>query len=204
MTDSYYPSKAFEHAVHEIAKLPGIGKKTAMRLVLHMLKQETDYTQSLGLAISNIHSDINFCSECNTIADTDICVICANPLRDNTLICVVESVKDVMAIENTGEYRGVYHVLGGVISPMEGVGAEDLSIHRIVERVESNDVAEIIFALPATIEGETTSFYIYKKIKHTGIKVSALSRGVAVGDELEYADEATLARSIKDRVVYSY
>lgn len=203
MTQQYFPSKAFEHAVHEIAKLPGIGKKTAMRLVLHILKQEPEYTHSLGDAISNIHSDILFCVECNSISDTEICSICSNPTRDSSLICVVESIKDIMAIENTGQYRGVYHVLGGVISPMEGVGVEDLSIQLLLDRIKKHTISEILFALPATIEGDTTSFYVYKKVKDSGILVSTLSRGVSVGDELEYADEATLARSIRDRVLYS-
>ena len=203
MSDIYFPSKVFEQAVHEIGKLPGIGKKTAMRLVMHILKQNNAYAHQLGESIIKLRDEIQYCKSCHTISDHDLCEICANPLRDSSTICVVEQVQDVLAIENTGQYRGVYHVLGGVISPIDGIGVHDLTINLLLSRVANSDISEIIFALPVTIEGDTTSFYIYKKLQAYTIKTSTLSRGVSVGDELEYADEATLARSIRDRITYT-
>jgi len=203
MSDIYFPSKVFEQAVHEIGKLPGIGKKTAMRLVMHILKQNNTYAHQLGESIIKLRDEIQYCKSCHTIADSEICEICANPLRDSSTICVVEQVQDVLAIENTGQYRGVYHVLGGVISPIDGIGIHDLTIDLLLSRVANSDITEIIFALPVTIEGDTTSFYIFKKLQAYAITTSTLSRGVSVGDELEYADEATLARSIRDRITYT-
>ncbi len=203
MQDLYFPSKVFEHAVFSIAKLPGIGNKTATRLVMHILKQDSAYANALGEAIINLRQNITYCKSCHTISDSDICEICANPIRDKSLICVVENLQDMLAIENTSQYRGVYHVLGGIISPMEGISAEDLTIDFLLNRVKHNSVSEIIFALPVTIEGDTTSYYIYKKLKDYSVTISMISRGVSVGNDLEYADEATLARSIQDRVSYS-
>ncbi len=202
MSELFFPSHILETAVHEISKLPGIGKKTALRLSMHILKQDNAYANNLGEAIIRLKEEIKYCSKCYTISDSEICEICSNPLRESSTVCIVENIKDVLAIENTGQYRGYYHVLGGIISPMEGVGPTDLTIEELVKRVESEGVKEIIFALPVTIEGDTTSFYIYKRLKEHNIKITMLSRGVSVGDELEYADEATLARSLRDRVDY--
>lgn len=198
-----YPSKILEQAVQEIGKLPSIGKKTALRLALHILKQDVEYAQKLGDAIIHLKQSIQFCNVCHTISDSETCDICANPKRDTSVICVVESVKDVFVIEQTHQFKGVYHVLGGVISPIDGVSPNDLNIGSLIERTHSGVVKEIIFALPVTIEGDTTSFYIYKKIQDVPITVTMLARGVAIGNELEYTDEATLARSIKERIVYS-
>lgn len=203
MSDIYFPSKVFEQAVHEIGKLPGIGKKTAVRLAMHILKQNSTYAHQLGEAIITLRDTIQYCKTCHTMSDNELCEICANPLRDDSVICVVEQIQDVLAIENTGQYRGLYHVLGGVISPVNGVGIHDLTIDLLLTRVANSNISEIIFALPVTIEGDTTSFYIYKKLQEYSIQVSALSRGVSVGNELEYTDEATLARSIRDRIAYT-
>ncbi|MFO7867986.1 MAG: recombination mediator RecR [Bacteroidales bacterium] len=203
MQDTYFPSKVFEHAVHAIAKLPGIGNKTATRLVMHILKQNEAYAQTLGEAIINVRKNINYCSSCHTISDSEICEICSNPLRNKHIVCVVENLQDMLAIENTGQYKGVYHVLGGIISPMEGISAQNLTIDLLIKRVKEDAVSEIIFALPVTIEGDTTSYYIYKKLQDFPVTISMLSRGVSVGNDLEYADEATLARSIQDRITYS-
>lgn len=198
-----YPSKILEQAVQEIGKLPSIGKKTALRLALHILKQDVEYAQKLGDAIINLKQSIRFCTQCHTISDTELCDICANPKRDTSIICVVESVKDVFVLEQTHQFKGVYHVLGGVISPIDGVSPNDLNISSLVERITEGDVRELIFALPVTIEGDTTCFYIFKKIQDSNITVTMLARGVAVGNELEYTDEATLARSLKERIIYS-
>ncbi|OQA99264.1 MAG: Recombination protein RecR [Bacteroidetes bacterium ADurb.Bin217] len=203
MNQYEYPSKILEQAVLEIAKLPSIGKKTALRLALHILKQDVEYAQKLSDAIIHLKQSIQFCRECHTISDTELCDICANPKRDTSVVCVVESIKDVFVIEQTHQFKGVYHVLGGVISPIDGVSPQDLTIESLLERITTHAMKEIIFALPVTIEGDTTCFYIYKKIQDKPIVVTMLARGVAVGNELEYTDEATLARSIKDRVAYS-
>ncbi|HPM12970.1 MAG TPA: recombination mediator RecR [Bacteroidales bacterium] len=203
MNQYEYPSKILEQAVLEIAKLPSIGKKTALRLALHILKQDVEYAQKLSDAIIHLKQSIQFCRECHTISDTELCDICANPKRDTSVVCVVESIKDVFVIEQTHQFKGVYHVLGGVISPIDGVSPQDLTIESLLERITAHAMKEIIFALPVTIEGDTTCFYIYKKIQDKPIVVTMLARGVAVGNELEYTDEATLARSIKDRVAYS-
>lgn len=197
-----YPSKVFEKAVEEISQLPGIGKRTALRLVLHMLNRPASKTEILASALHHLVNDIRYCEKCYTISDASICRICENPLRDSSTICVVEDVRDVMAIENTGQYRGIYHVLGGKISPMEGIGPGQLKIESLVERVRNESVSELIFALSSTMEGDTTSFYLYKVLKDYPLKFSTIARGLGVGDELEYADEATLVRSIQNRIPY--
>ncbi|MBO7055008.1 MAG: recombination protein RecR [Bacteroidales bacterium] len=202
--NSQLPSRYLEIAVNEISKLPGIGKKNALRLALHILKQEDSYAKNLCDAIMQLKTEIHFCKKCHTISDSDVCEICGNPSRDGSTVCVVENVKDVLLIEHTNQYRGLYHVLGGVISPIEGVSPMDLNIESFIERVKEGEIREVIFALPVTTEGDTTSFYLYKRLSgFPDVKISMLARGVSVGDELEYTDEATLARSLKDRVAYS-
>ena len=196
------PSKLLENAVNEMSQLPGIGKRTALRLVLHLLKQPAEQTEMLSSALTAMRNDIQYCKECNTISDAEICGICSNASRDKSVICVVEDVRDVMALENTGKFKGVYHVLGGKISPIEGVGPSQLKITSLVEKVKEGNVAEIIFALSSTMEGDTTNFYIYKQIKEFEIKTSTIARGIAVGDELEYADEVTLGRSLLNRIPF--
>lgn len=198
-----YPSKVFERAVEEMSQLPGIGKRTALRLVLHMLNRSASKTENLADALQHLVNDIQYCEKCHTISDSHICNICSNPLRDSSLICVVEDVRDVMAIENTGQYRGVYHVLGGRISPMEGVGPGQLKIESLAQRVQNESISELIFALSSTMEGDTTSFYLYKVLKDFSVQFSTIARGIGVGDELEYADEATLVRSIQNRIPYA-
>ncbi len=195
-------SKKLEKAVNEMAQLPGIGKRTALRLVLHLLKQPKEQTHSLVESLQNMREEIKFCVNCNTLSDNDICEICANPQRDKSIICVVEDIRDVMAIENTGLYKGLYHVLGGRISPIDGVGPSQLSIMPIVEKVSIGEVKEIIFALSSTMEGDTTNFYIYKQIQSFGINISTIARGIAIGDELEYTDEITLGRSLLHRIPF--
>jgi recombination protein RecR len=197
-----YSSKLLENAVYEMSQLPGIGKRTALRLVLHLLKQPTERTAFLAGALIKLREEINFCSSCHNISDTALCEICANPKRDNSLVCVVEDIRDVMAIENTSQYQGLYHVLGGKISPMEGIGPQDLNIGSLVQKVKSGEVKELIFALSSTMEGDTTNFYIYKQLEGLAITTSTIARGIAVGDELEYADEVTLGRSILNRVPF--
>lgn len=196
------PSKLVENAVNEMSQLPGIGKRTALRLVLHLLKQPLEQTEELTTALASMRRDIQFCTTCHTISDAEICTICANAARDKSIICVVEDVRDVMAIENTNMFKGVYHVLGGKISPIEGIGPSQLKITSLVEKVKEGTVAEIIFALSSTMEGDTTNFYIYKQIKEYQIKTSTIARGIAVGDELEYADEVTLGRSLLNRIPF--
>ena len=196
------PSKLLENAVNEMSQLPGIGKRTALRLVLHLLKQPAEQTEMLSSALTAMRNDIQYCKECNTISDAEICGICSNASRDKSVICVVEDVRDVMALENTGMFKGVYHVLGGKISPIEGVGPSQLKITSLVEKVKEGNVAEIIFALSSTMEGATTNFYIYRQIKEYEVKTSTIARGIAVGDELEYADEVTLGRSLLNRIPF--
>ena len=197
-----FSSKLLENAVNEVSQLPGIGKRTALRLVLHLLKQPTSQTHQLSVALTNLVDEIKLCEKCHNISDVAICEICANPLRNTEIICVVEDVRDVMAIENTAQFKGLYHVLGGKISPIEGVGPHNLSIDSLVEKVKRGSVKEIIFALSSTIEGDTTNFYIFKQLAEFNVKTSTIARGIAVGDELEYADEITLGRSIVNRIPF--
>lgn len=197
-----FSSKLLEKAVNEISQLPGIGKRTALRLVLHLLKQPKEQTGFLSQALVSMREDIKFCESCHNISDTTTCEICSNANRNHQIVCVVEDIRDVMAIENTGQFRGIYHVLGGKISPIDGVGPSQLKIATLVEKVKSGSVNEVIFALSSTMEGDTTNFYIYKQIADTGVVLSTIARGIAVGDELEYADEVTLGRSILQRVPF--
>lgn len=197
-----FPSKLIENAVSEMAKLPGIGKKTALRLVLHLLKKDEEHTVSLAEAITNMRLHVQYCRHCHNIADTDTCAICASTSRDKSIICVVEDTRDVLAIENTAQYKGLYHVLGGIISPIEGVGPSDLNIDSLVKRIPELEVKEIILALSPTMEGDTTAFYLTKKFKPYNIRISTIARGIPVGGELEYADEITLGRSIVRRTAY--
>ena len=196
------PSKLLENAVNEIAQLPGIGKRTALRLALHLLRQPLDQTQNLSTSLFKLRSEISYCEECHNISDNTVCQICSNVKRDKSLICVVEDIRDVLAIENTGLYKGVYHVLGGKINPIEGIGPSQLKIKNLVDKIKSRDIAEVIFALSSTMEGDTTNFYIYKQIKDFEVKTSTIARGVAIGDELEYADEVTLGRSLMHRIPF--
>jgi recombination protein RecR len=197
-----FSSKLLEKAVNEISQLPGIGKRTALRLVLYLLKQPKEQTVFLAQALTNMREEIKFCSSCHNISDVEICEICANKTRNQNIICVVEDVRDVMAIENTGQFRGIYHVLGGKISPVDGVGPSQLNIVSLVNKVKTGIISEIIFALSSTMEGDTTNFYIYKQIQDCNIITSTIARGISVGDELEYADEVTLGRSILQRVPF--
>lgn len=198
-----YPSALLEKAVSEFGKLPGIGRKTATRLVLHMLRRKEEEVTAFADSIVRLKHEAKYCRECHSISDTDICPICSNPLRDHSVICVVENIQDVMAVENTMQYRGVYHVLGGVISPMDGVSPGDLHIDSLIERVATGEVKEVILALSSTMEGDTTNFYIYRKLTQYNIKLSVIARGISVGDELEYADEITLGRSIINRTPFT-
>lgn len=197
-----YPSQLFEKAVSEFAGLPGIGHKTALRLVLFMLRQDADKVERFVKTVSDMRRNIKYCSVCHNISDTDVCPVCADRHRDNTTVCVVENVQDVMAIENTQQYNGLYHVLGGVISPMDGIGPNDIEIDSLVGRVDAGGVKEVILALSSTMEGDTTNFYIYRKLAGRDVKLSVIARGISVGDELEYTDEVTLGRSIVDRVPF--
>ena len=197
-----FSSKLLQSAVDEMSQLPGIGKRTALRLVLHLLKQPADQTLRLSKVLSELREQIKLCSNCNNISDVEICEICSNPQREQSLICVVEDIRDVMAIESTSTYKGLYHVLGGKISPMDGVGPSDLSIDTLVAKLKKGSVKELIFALSSTMEGDTTNFYIYKQIKDLDIETTTIARGISVGDELEYADEVTLGRSITNRIPF--
>ncbi len=188
-----------ERAVGEVSKLPGIGRKTSLRLMLHLLRQDKDVAENLANAVSRLRNEVRYCSVCHNISDTDVCPICANPQRDRSVICVVENIQDVMAVERTGQFRGLYHVLGGIISPMDGIGPSDLEIESLVERVKAGGVEEVIFALASTMEGDTTNFYISRKLQPLGVRLSVIARGISVGDELEYTDEVTLGRSIVNR-----
>ncbi|MFO7789040.1 MAG: recombination mediator RecR [Bacteroidota bacterium] len=202
METSNYPSVLLEQAVNEFSKFPGVGKRTALRLVLHLLNQDKAEIEQFSKVIDELGKNLKFCSVCHNISDTTVCNICADQKRDHKLVCVVENVRDVMAIENTHQYRGVYHVLGGIISPMDGTGPGDLNINSLINRVSDNDIKEIILALPTTMEGDTTSFYLYRKLADYDVDITSIARGVAVGDELQYADELTLGRSIVNRVAF--
>ncbi|MBP3350470.1 MAG: recombination protein RecR [Bacteroidaceae bacterium] len=197
-----FASTLLENAVNEFAKLPGIGRKTALRLVLHLLRQDKSSVDNFSQAITRLRHDIKYCNVCHNISDTDTCALCADSTRDSSTICVVENVREVMAVEATGQFRGLYHVLGGVISPMDGVGPADLQIESLVQRVASGGIKEIILALSATMEGDTTNFYIFRKLAPYDVRISLIARGVSVGDELEYTDEITLGRSILNRTPF--
>lgn len=197
--EQQYSSQLLEHAVSEFAKLPGIGRKTALRLVLYILRQTPETVEGFSSAVSRLRNEVRYCRVCHNISDTDVCPICADSRRDASTICVVENIQDVMAVERTGQFHGLYHVLGGIISPMDGIGPSDLAIDSLVERVQQGGVKEIIFALASTMEGDTTNFYISRKLKQYDVSLSVIARGISVGDELEYTDEVTLGRSIINR-----
>lgn len=200
--DQQFPSLLLDRAVGEFAKLPGIGRKTALRLVLHMLKQSNEDVEAFADALTTLKHDVKYCSVCHNISDTDICPICSDHRRDSSQICVVENIRDVMAIENTMQYHGLYHVLGGIISPLDGVGPSDIEIASLVERVAAGGVTEVILALSPTLEGDTTNFFISKKLRRYHVNITVIARGISVGNELEYADEVTLGRSILKRTPY--
>jgi recombination protein RecR len=198
-----YPSKLLEEAVNEFASLPGIGKKTAFRLVMHLLRRDSIDVRRFGETITRLREDVCYCSQCHGISDTPVCEICSDTARDRSLLCVVENVQDVMAVENTRQYKGLYHVLGGIISPVDGIGPSDLTINSLEEKVRDGDIKEIILALSTTMEGDTTNFYIYKRLSSYGVRITTLARGVAIGDVLEYTDEITLGQSIVNRRPFS-
>jgi len=202
MSIQLFPSKLLENAVSEFATLPGIGRKTALRLVLYLLKQSQEEVRQFGEAMIKLKTGIKYCRICNNISDTETCYICSDPKRDHSIICIVESIKDVMSIENTQQFHGIYHVLGGIISPMDGIGPSDLKLDTLEEKINAGEVNEIILALSTTMEGDTTNFFIYRKFNKYSIKISSLARGVSIGDEIEYADEITLGRSIVNRVPF--
>lgn len=199
MINEQYPSKLLEHAVQELTRLPGVGRKTALRFALYLLSQSKDTVHSFSDSLTHLRDDVKHCKVCHNISDTEVCDICANPQRDKSTICVVENIHSVMSIENTGQFHGLYHVLGGVISPMDGIGPSDLELESLFARVQTGNINEIILALNPTMEGDTTNFYISRKLADTGIKLSVLARGVSIGDDLEYTDEVTLGRSILGR-----
>lgn len=198
-----YSSQLLEKAVTEINRLPGIGSKTALRLALHLLRQEEGKVDALANSIVKMRREVRYCNTCYNICDGECCEICSNPLRDKSIVCVVENIQDVMAIENTMQYRGLYHVLGGVISPMDGIGPSDLQIESLVERVRQGGVAEVILALSPTMEGDTTNYYIFRKLEETGVRVTVIARGVAQNDELQYTDEVTLGRALAGRIPFN-
>ena len=197
-----FSSKLLEEAVNEMSQLPGIGRRTALRLVLHLLKQPESQTVALSKALLDLKTEVKFCKNCHNISDTELCEICASHNRQKEVVCVVEDIRDVMAIENTSQYRGLYHVLGGKINPMEGIGPSQLTIRSLVEKAKNGEIEEIIFALSSTLEGDTTNFYIFKQLEGVNVKTSTIARGISVGDELEYADEVTLGRSITNRIPF--
>ena len=198
-----FPSRLLENAVEEFSRLPGIGRKTALRLVLHLLRNEESEVEDFSHSILQLKKEIKHCNVCHNISDTETCSICANPSRNESTVCVVESIRDVLSIENTQQFNGLYHVLGGIISPMDGIGPSDLEIDSLIERVKKGEIIEVILALSTTMEGDTTNFYIYKKLKNLEVRVTTIARGVSVGGELEYTDELTLGRSILNRLNYS-
>lgn len=198
-----YPSALLENAVNELASLPGVGRKTALRLALYMLRRDVSYTENFASALVALRRDVKYCRVCHNICDEEVCAICADTSRDRSLVCVVENIKEVMAIENTGQFRGVYHVLGGIISPMDGIGPGDLEIDSLVRRVREEAIGEVLLALSTTMEGDTTNFFIYRKLSGLDVKISVIARGVSIGDEIEYADEITLGRSIVNRTSFN-
>jgi recombination protein RecR len=197
-----YPTPLLEDAVNEFARLPGIGRKSALRMVLHLLRQSPEEVQRFGESLIRLRNNITYCRQCHNISDKEICSICADTRRDHEVVCVVEDIRDVLAIENTSQYKGIYHVLGGIISPMDGMGPSQLNIETLIKKAEEGSIREVIMALSTTMEGDTTVFYIYKKLKTLNVTISTLARGVAIGNELEYADEITLGRSIINRIPY--
>lgn len=203
MGQQQFSSSLLENAVNEFSKLPGIGRKSALRLVLHLLKQSEHEVEIFGNSVIQLRKEIIYCKRCHNISDTELCRICSNPSRDHETVCVVENIKDVMSIENTQQFRGLYHVLGGIISPMDGIGPADLEIESLIQRVKDEEVKEVVLALSTTMEGDTTNFYIFRKLGSLNIKVTTIARGIAIGDELEYADEVTLGRSILNRVEFT-
>lgn len=198
-----YPSALLEKAIGEFSKLPGVGKKTAMRLVLHLLRQDAGTVEAFGNSIIKLKHEVKYCKVCHNISDTETCSICSNPQRDASTVCVVENIRDVMAVENTQQFKGLYHVLGGVISPMDGIGPSDLQIDSLIERVKEGTIKEIILALSSTMEGDTTNFYLFRKLSGYPVKLSVIARGISIGDELEYTDEVTLGRSIVNRTPFT-
>ena len=198
-----YSSKLLENAVNELARLPGIGRKTALRLALHLIRQDVQHVESFSQAILKMRNEIKRCTICHNISDNEICDICSNHKRDHSLVCVVQDIRDVMAIENTGQYNGVYHVLGGIISPMDGIGPEDLTIESLILKAAEGQIKEVILALPTTIEGDTTNFYLSRRLVDHPVFLSAIARGIAIGDDIEYADEITLGRSIVNRIPFT-
>jgi recombination protein RecR len=203
MNENRTSSALLENAVNEFAKLPGIGRKSALRLVLYLLRQEKEMVENFGNTFITLRNEIKYCRICHNISDNDVCRICSDQARDASLICVVENIKEVLSVENTQQFSGLYHVLGGVISPMDGVSPSDLNINSLIDRVKTNEIKEVILALSPTMEGDTTNFYIYKKLMDTGVIITTIARGIAIGDELEYTDEITLGRSILNRTPYS-
>jgi recombination protein RecR len=197
-----FASKLLENAVYEISQLPGIGKKTALRLALHLLRQPVSQTNNLSSALLKLRGEIQYCKNCHNISDSDSCEICSSSRRDHSIVCVVEDIRDVMAIENTSQFNGIYHVLGGKISPMEGIGPQNLNINTLIKKAKDGELNEVIFALSSTMEGDTTNFYIYRQIQNLDISTSTIARGISIGDELQYADEITLGRSIINRIPY--
>jgi recombination protein RecR len=197
-----FPSRLLENAVNEFSKLPGIGRKSALRLVLHLLRQDVDDVDAFGNSLIQLRNEIKHCKVCHNISDTETCQICSNPSRNQSVVCVVENIRDVMSVENTHQYNGLYHVLGGIISPMDGIGPSELEIDSLVKRVEQDEIIEVILALSTTMEGDTTNFYIFRKLNGKNVKLTTLARGVSIGDELEYTDEITLGRSLLNRVPY--
>lgn len=198
-----YSSKLLESAVNELAKLPGVGRKTALRLALHLLKQDQGSVEMLSRSIVRMKEDIKHCSRCHNISDSDLCEICSSGKRDRKILCVVQDIRDIMAIENTGQYSGLYHVLGGILSPMEGIGPNDLNIVSLEKRIREDEIKEIILALPTTVEGDTTNYFLFRKLKDAKVLITTLARGVSIGDDIEYADEITLGRSIIHRLPYT-
>ena len=198
-----FSSKLIEDAVNEFSSLPGVGKKTALRFVLHLLKKDPSETDRFGETLIRLRKELRYCRNCHNISDKELCGICASPARDHGLVCVVEDIRDVMAIENTMQFKGIYHVLGGIISPMDGVGPSDINIETLVDKVNSGKIKEVVMALSTTMEGDTTNYYIYKRLKDSGVNITTIARGISIGDELEYADEVTLGRSILNRTPYA-
>lgn len=198
-----YPSVLLENAVNELASLPGVGRKTALRLALYLLRREVGYTENFASALLALRKEVKYCRVCHNICDEEACSICTDPQRDHSIVCVVENIKEVMAIENTGQFKGVYHVLGGIISPMDGIGPADLQIDSLVKRVAEGEVNEVILALSTTMEGDTTNFFIYRKLSGNDVKITVIARGISIGDEIEYADEITLGRSILNRTSFN-